>query len=220
MVFHDLPIVSNEEFPFLDAIRNYEKPVEGRVNVPKYHKYRPGDIIIFKARNDTLWAVVTYIHRYESLDAYLDGEGYKQAIPWAKSKEEAESIYNKWSTPDNRKKHGFVGIGIKPIKVIECSIREPYFEQIKSGSKKVEGRLYRDKWAKVDPDDLLHINKSFYVKVDRVSHYNSFKRMLQCEKCVIPGKPLKEALDIYYDIYKDRSEEIRYGVVAIRIVRV
>ena len=104
--------------PYFSYIREGIKPVEGRKNKPEYRQIKPGDLIEFVSeRKDSFRAVVSEVRKYDTLYAYLDDVGFKNAIPHAKNYEEAVLAYRPFKNSDDEiaKYAGFLGIFIKPI---------------------------------------------------------------------------------------------------------
>jgi len=97
-------------------------------------------------------------------------------------------------------------------------VQEPFLSLIKSGQKKVEGRLAKEKYLNLKKGDLIRINDA-EVEVVGVSEYKSFKDMITMEgiKNVIPNaKSLEEAINVYYKFYS-KEDENSFGVVGISI---
>lgn len=106
--------------PWFSYIQKGMKPVEGRKNTPKYQKIRIGDFIDFSNEKETFLAVVTDIRVYASLENYLNDVTFQKALPGILSLEEAINIYHQWSTPQEIRKYGFLGIFIKPLDKQNC----------------------------------------------------------------------------------------------------
>ena len=101
---------------------------------------------------------------------------------------------------------------------LELDVQEPFLTFIKSGQKKVEGRLAKEKYLNLKNGDLIKIN-DVEVKIKSVTKYLSFEEMLTMEgvKNVIPNaKNLDEAINVYYKFYS-REDEKTFGVVGINI---
>ena len=97
--------------PFLDAIGNGTKRVEGRINDGKAATFKPGDSICFSG---AITCRITKIEPYTSFKAMLDACGFKNCIPNATTIEEAIAVYN--SIPgytDRVKKYGCLAIYIE-----------------------------------------------------------------------------------------------------------
>ncbi len=101
---------------------------------------------------------------------------------------------------------------------LELDVQEPFLSFIKSGEKKVEGRLAKEKYLNLKNGDLIKIN-DIEVKIKNISKYTSFEEMLIMEgvKNVIPNiKKLGEAVNVYYKFYS-KEDEKTFGVVGINI---
>jgi ASC-1-like (ASCH) protein len=106
----------------------------------------------------------------------------------------------------------------EPVLDLECET--PFFEQIKNGKKKIEGRLGKAKYLNLQPNDCIRFNNSLCTKVQAVRHYPSFVAMLQKEgiEHVLPGiRTVREGANIYKRFYT-ADEEKTYGAVAIEVV--
>src|SRR5512133_2898999 len=100
--------------------------------------------------------------------------------------------------------------------------KEP-FEQIASGVKQIESRLFDDKRKLINPGDEI----TFHL-VDSTSHeirtsviaiyrYGSFKEMLNDFPPMMFGGNSKEDLLASIRKYYSEDEEQRYGVIGIKI---
>lgn len=122
MKIYYLPFMNLPNCSLLDYIKKGIKTVEGRKYSPKYFNIQPEDIIIFKTKNhEDVYVKVIYVHKYKTLEDYLEKETIPKTIPCAKSFDEAVNIYNKMTTEDDRNYllnkygYGFLGIGIQLI---------------------------------------------------------------------------------------------------------
>ncbi|XP_011007395.1 PREDICTED: uncharacterized protein LOC105113079 isoform X2 [Populus euphratica] len=112
--------------------------------------------------------------------------------------------------------------GLELINVLEgisCEIhvQEPYFSLLKDGRKKIEGRCATGDYLRIEPGDLILVNKIVVLKVEDVRRYASFSKMLQAEslKKVLPGvKTVEEGVQIYRKFYTE-EKEMSNGVLAI-----
>ncbi|KAJ6377746.1 hypothetical protein OIU78_028049 [Salix suchowensis] len=84
--------------------------------------------------------------------------------------------------------------GLELINVLEgisCEIhvQEPYFSLLKDGRKTIEGRCATGDYTRIEPGDLILVNKILALKVEDVHRYASFSKMLQAESLekVLPG---------------------------------
>lgn len=101
------------EDPWFTLIRKGIKPVEGRKNTHTYKRIAIGDQINFTNGNDNFLATVTEIRQYPSLEAYLEDVTIEKALPGITTIEKALEIYQQWSTPEQLKQYGFLGIFVK-----------------------------------------------------------------------------------------------------------
>lgn len=101
----------------------------------------------------------------------------------------------------------------------EMGLQEEYLELIKSGKKKIEGRLYDEKRRKIKPGDVILFERKLKVRIKALRIYPSFRKMLEEEglENVLPNvKNIEEGVRIYRQFY-DKKKEKKYGVVAIEI---
>lgn len=122
MATHYLSILNPKECPTYDYIKKGIKTVEGRKNSEKYQKYKKGDTLIFTYNVEKLKTKITYIHKYQNVEAYLKRETLKRALPCVKTIKQGVKIYNLWTSQKEREQlrkkygYGFLGIGIKLVK--------------------------------------------------------------------------------------------------------
>ncbi len=124
MQIHNITIQNSKTSPCLDYIKDGIKTVEGRKYSPKYAAIKENDVIVFQDTKDpnyVVYAVVTYVNKYKTLEEYLSAETFQKTLPWIKTMAEAIQTYNQWSSPAEREQlvqqHGysFLGIGVKVI---------------------------------------------------------------------------------------------------------
>lgn len=99
--------------PWFSFIRNGQKIVEGRKNLTKFKKWRPGDHLIFQCNNEEFSTRIVALRCYKSLSDYLDSEGFQRVLPGVRSLDEAMSIYLQWSTEEEIAKYGFLAIEVE-----------------------------------------------------------------------------------------------------------
>lgn len=107
------------------------------------------------------------------------------------------------------------------MKIVNINVQEPYYSDIITGKKIVEGRLNRDKFFNLQIGDILKINNKFNFKVVAKNIYTDFRKMIEKEgvENVLPDKrTVDDALAIYYKFYS-KEDEKKYGVVGIKIVK-
>ena len=88
---------------------------------------------------------------------------------------------------------------------------------IAAGSKTVEGRLARGQSLHVETGDLLLLGP-LCVKVTEVSHYSSFRDMLEAigyEKMVPDVGSLEDAVAVYHSCLAERKKN-RVGVCKVK----
>jgi ASC-1-like (ASCH) protein len=103
------------EDPWFSYIRQGVKPVEGRKKTHTYKKIQVGDQINFTNGKESFKAQVLEIREYKSLEQYFDDVTLEKALPGVQTVEEGLNIYHQWSTEDQIKQYGFIGIFIRPI---------------------------------------------------------------------------------------------------------
>ncbi len=100
----------------------------------------------------------------------------------------------------------------------EVTIHRVWEEEIASGRKRVEGRVWRGRFRRIFRGDRLKLG-SVEAVVKAVVWYPSFEAMLKGEgiEAVVPkARDVEEALQVYRRIYSE-AEEKRHGVVAFRL---
>ncbi len=102
-------------------------------------------------------------------------------------------------------------------RVYDIDVTDIYFNQIKNGIKKVEGRLNKGRFKEIKINDEIIVNKKIHVQVIDKKFYKSFEYMLLSEgiKNVIPNaNNINEALNVYYEFYTKEDEEF-FGVISL-----
>lgn len=116
-----------------------------------------------------------------------------------------------------------VGSAENEIIVHECTVKEEYFNYIKSGKKTVEGRINTGKFATFKKGDRLKFltsNETITCEILDVNKYENFKDMLTVEgvrNCLPNVSSVPKGVQKYHQIpnYKERARE--FGVLAIKI---
>lgn len=104
--------------PWYSYLKNGEKEVKGRKGQSKYRELKSNDIVLFKCVGEEekqFFAIVTKVDVFKTLNKYLTKVTLAKALPHVTDMEEARRIYHQWSTPEEIKEYGFVGIWIKVI---------------------------------------------------------------------------------------------------------
>ncbi|KAJ6419062.1 hypothetical protein OIU84_029215 [Salix udensis] len=104
--------------------------------------------------------------------------------------------------------------GLELINVLEgisCEIhvQEPYFSLLKDGRKTIEGRCATGDYTRIEPGDLILVNKILVLKVEDVHRYASFSKMLQAESLekVLPGvKTVEEGKPSFVLMFRIRCQ--------------
>lgn len=121
---HFLDILNPISCPTFTYIKMGIKTVEGRKCSSKYLAYAIGDIIMFSCNGETLSTVIVDIRKYETLEEYLEMEGYDKVLPGIASLEDAHNFYNALTDKEQRTKlreeNGYEYMGIE-IKLIASS---------------------------------------------------------------------------------------------------
>lgn len=101
--------------PWFSYIRQGIKTVEGRKKTHTYKKIKVGDRINFSNGKESFLANVLEIRTYETLEQYFDDVTLEKALPGIQTIEEGLNIYLEWTTEEQIKQYGFIGIFVKPI---------------------------------------------------------------------------------------------------------
>lgn len=104
------------------------------------------------------------------------------------------------------------------------NVSQPWFDLIKQGSKKVEGRLNKGKFKDLRVGDIIHWefkDNQVKTKITRISHYSSFYDMLMYEglRNVLPSEgidSLEKGVQVYRQ-YFSLEKEKEFGVLAIKL---
>lgn len=96
-------------------------------------------------------------------------------------------------------------------------IREPYLEQIVTGSKTVEVRVAYSNIARLEVGDLLRLNDRHVARIRRIARYATFEELLQGEDpgAIAPDLSPEALLARLREIYTPEKEAL--GVIALEI---
>lgn len=108
--------------------------------------------------------------------------------------------------------------------MIRFKIQHQYFLDIKLGRKIAEGRIAKQKYTTLKPNEIIEFisnenNESIKAIVIAVNKYKSFEEMLEAEKVqtMLPDiKDTDQGVSIYKSFGNYRNEVINFGCVAIR----
>jgi ASC-1-like (ASCH) protein len=105
---------------------------------------------------------------------------------------------------------------------LNVNVQEPWFTLISLGLKKVEGRLNKGKFAKMEKGDEIEFvngDRSVIATITSIVEYPSFYRYLRTEglsRCLPGVKTLREGVNVYYK-YFTKEQEKEHGILAVRI---
>lgn len=112
------------------------------------------------------------------------------------------------------------------------NVSEPWFSLIQAGTKSVEGRLAKSKFAEILPGEIIKwtneelknkdgksVAREIITKVIAVTYYPDFEKYLTAErlKNCLPGvKTIKDGVAVYHKVYP-KEERQKYKVMAIQL---
>ncbi len=119
---YKLNMTDSEKLPFLKYISQGVKQIECRVATDYVRNLKAGDILKLESNSGNfVLCEVTHLNFYKNFEDMLKNEGFKNAIPFASSFDEALGIYKKFKEANRVADLGCCAIGIKRIK---SSIKE------------------------------------------------------------------------------------------------
>ena len=92
--------------PWLTAIREGRKKVEGRAGTRQTYANWVGQQVRFCSAEQEVIVTVLAVHHYETLSAFLDAEGWQNAAPHLGSREETTTQYLEFYPGDFIARHG------------------------------------------------------------------------------------------------------------------
>jgi ASC-1-like (ASCH) protein len=105
----------------------------------------------------------------------------------------------------------------------EINVSEPWFTLIRPGLKKVEGRLNKGKFSKINPGDTIIFTNNvigpdvkFEKEIKNITYYDNFQTYLEnetLEKCLPGINTIEDGLKIYYNFYT-KNDELEYKIIA------
>ncbi len=103
-----------------------------------------------------------------------------------------------------------------------CRTLEPYLSLIRSGVKKIEGRVFSLKYQTFKPGDTLRLYNDageLWCKLSAIRPYKTFRDMLLAEglSSVVPNVSTPEEGVAVYASFPNYSEEKEYGVIALEV---
>jgi ASC-1-like (ASCH) protein len=107
--------------------------------------------------------------------------------------------------------------------IYKKKLSEPWFSLIHCGVKKVEGRLNKGDFNKMNIGDIiiftnneLGFPRKFKITIKYISYYANFQLYLEEETlqlCLPTIYNIEDGLKVYYKYFK-KSDEIEYGIKA------
>jgi ASC-1-like (ASCH) protein len=225
-----LPFVNPPDTPLTYDIIHGRKTVEGRVATPELRGLLVGDIITLKEKDVLIDCEVLYVHEYDSVREYLEGETVQRALPSVNgSMDRAVEIYDTYfhaTEKLQKSKEKFLGIGIKPEFVEwQANLDEVHFNNISSGIKIAEGRVLIGKWKEMRVGHHITFRvrddsskrRTITKRITNVVSYEDFREMFEHEgvECLLPGETIASGLAIYDGLFANDSVQ-KNGVVILR----
>ena len=107
-----------------------------------------------------------------------------------------------------------------------CSVKSPYFEMIRDGQKKVEGRINKDKWSRYQVGDRLMltrnkesncVNDFVCVEITEIVYDSNFRDLCFAVGVnnILPDYIGEHPESVYDSIYTNKDEIRDYGVVGL-----
>lgn len=112
--------------------------------------------------------------------------------------------------------------------MLSLSLSEPYFSLIQSGLKTAEGRVYKNRFIKIKPGDIIEFkndDKRFTVRVTTIDKFNSFYEMMENKmRDLLPNiinpdltddENYRNGVAVYREFFDEEQEKL--GVISIGI---
>lgn len=113
---HELSIINNKKLPFLQYISLGIKKAECRIATNSIRKFKVGDELLLRGKDEFVLCEITYLHFYKSFEDMIFGEKKENIVPFVDSDEEALKIYKNFPGSQRVKSMGCCAIGVNPIK--------------------------------------------------------------------------------------------------------
>ncbi len=102
--------------PWFSAIKYGRKTVEGRKLSPKYANLKPGQTVRFYCGSDSFNVQIIKVVKYQTLEQYLQTEGFSNVLPGVVCLEDALKVYLQYNSKEALEKAGgFLAIHLKVI---------------------------------------------------------------------------------------------------------
>lgn len=97
-------------------------------------------------------------------------------------------------------------------------LSEPYYSQVKSGLKTIEGRIDKNDYSEGLQIEFWNGDDSFLCAIEKIRRYSSFEEMIKSEGIakVLPGVfSTEEGVAVYRKFFTEDDE--KKGVLALQI---
>ena len=109
------------ESTLVEAIKNGDKTIEGRLGKPRFLRIKEGDHIsiredfwyegaILESLSQALEVVVTQVLYFETFKEMLTAVDFQAAVPTAKTVDEAAKTYKEFYSTEDEKEYGVVAL--------------------------------------------------------------------------------------------------------------
>lgn len=115
MKSYNLNIINNPKLPFLQYIDIGIKKAECRVKSPYIKKFKVGDILTLKGKDEFVKCIITFLHFYDSFEKMLNSEGVQNLVPFVDNFNDALKIYKSFPGANRVNSSGCCAIGVKCI---------------------------------------------------------------------------------------------------------
>ena len=113
-VMYKLNMTYSKKLPFLKYISQGVKQIECRVATDYVRNFKTGGILKLVSNGGSfVLCKVTHLNFYKNFEDMLKNEGFKNAVPFVSSFDEALSIYKKFKGANRVAELGCCAIGIK-----------------------------------------------------------------------------------------------------------
>ncbi len=112
---HQLPIINNKNLPFLQYIDLGIKKAECRIASNNIKKFKIGEELLLKSKDESVLCEITYMHFYKSFEEMILKEKTENIVPFVNSDEEALKIYKSFPGWQRVKSVGCCAIGVKRL---------------------------------------------------------------------------------------------------------
>lgn len=148
------PIYCSLRIPYVHAIASGAKIYEARVNTDFYSNYQSGKIVVWRSGQSGIRTKIISRKWFPSFESMLNEINFKYLVPEAKSKEEANKIYNEIPRyAEKSKKFGVLALGIKPCGKLETYALDKDLNKREPSDKGYylqEVELFSNKYKKID----------------------------------------------------------------------